>query len=72
MTTPTHDPLKQAHIALLNSAPFEITVGDHDTDKYKSVSYLSQAGYLTPEQTHVSEDVLKGRFRYTRTAKPLP
>lgn len=72
MTTPTHDPLTAEHIALLNEAPFELTPVQQDAAKYRSVGFLCQAGYLHTEQTHIGAEVSSSRFRFTRTAKPLP
>lgn len=72
MTTPTHDPLTADQIALLDEAPFEISVAQQIEGKYRDVNYLALAGYLAVEKTHISADDAKNRFRFTRTAKPLP
>lgn len=72
MAEPTHDPLTEKHLALLERAPFEISVEEQQTGDYKSVNYLQQLGYLAAEKTHISEDAAKSRFRWTRTSKPLP
>lgn len=72
MTTPTHDPLTPEHLALLEEAPFEISVNEQKADKYKSVHFLHQLGYLAGERTHISETAGNHRWRWTRTSKPLP
>jgi hypothetical protein len=71
-TTPAHDPLTPEHLALLDAAPFEVTVTEMQTDKYWSATFLQQLGYLAAEQTYISENAANNRFNFTRTLKPLP
>jgi hypothetical protein len=69
-----HSPLSQDQIDFLARTqiqPFEATI-EEAMGYAVGINFLTDAGYLTPVQLHVDQNPGKNRFRWTRTAKPLP
>lgn len=70
---PTHDPLTPKQLEILKREPFEFSINDLETSGDRAdIHFLSQLGYLESEQAHISVDPGKNRYRWKRTAKPLP
>lgn len=72
---PSHDPLTQFDIDLLNKIelnPIEFTTFEQgNSEEGRATSFLCQTGYLTIEQTYVARDEKNHRWKFTRTSKPI-
>ena len=73
MTTPTHDPLTDRHLAILARAPFELSVSEKEASPDSAaIHFLAKLGYLKQTKTHIAEEPGNNRWLYERSDKPLP
>ncbi|MFC5374746.1 hypothetical protein ACFPIF_19475 [Brevundimonas faecalis] len=70
---PTHDPLTDKQLEILQREPFELSIGQLSASgESADVAYLMKLGLLSSEQTHISATAGNNRRRYWRSDKPLP
>lgn len=67
----THDPLTQSQLDMLESLPFEVDTAGLQS-KQPDLLFLQNLGLVYMERTHISTDLSKNRFKFTRSHKPLP
>lgn len=69
---PTHDPLTAQDHALLQRPSVEGSAEELRNQGHvqERLNFLMALGYFTVEQTHVSADPQRIRWRFTRTSKP--
>lgn len=68
---PTHDPISPSQALLLNQELLEGTTKELGANgSFADLNFLLTLGYFKLEQTHISADPEKHRWRFTRTQKP--